>query len=748
MTDVRGGLTWPKGGLDDALLSVKLAIPHPRPGLVSRADLIDAARAESAVAVGVTAPAGYGKSTLLVEWARRERRRVVWISLDRLDDDPSALLFLLASAYERAAPEHAGLAAATRGMGVASLGRGAPRVASAFSDAQVPFVLLLDDLHELRSPVCHDVLSVVFSGIPPGSQVVTASRAEQPHLPRLRAVGDAVELRAPDLALDAGAAEQIFATAQVVITPEQAIEVTKKTEGWPVGLHLAAMIARDARPGPWAVSGDDRYVADYLHEEAFSQFDPAMQRFLRRTAVLDRFNGPLCDAVLGEPGGQQRLRALEATSSFLIPLDRTREWYRYHPLFREFLLGELRRSDPELIEKLHLRASDWFQANGSASMAVEYLLVTTERDRCAQLVAELVPATYGAGQISTVQRWMASLGGPAIEAYPPLAVLAGWIAALVGETADAQRWAAVVDETSFDPVPTDGSASFASSRSMLRAMMCAAGPQQMMADAEYAASQEAPWSPWRDTALCMLGEAHLLAADVDRATAAFEEATSVGLSVGHTDTVALSESELAFITMEEGRWDAAAGHVEAALGIVEEHRMHDYAISLLTFAAAARLAVHGADLDRAGRRLTQAMRTRPACTFVLPFLAIRGRLQLAKVYLARGDQAGTRHLLREIDDVLRRRPRLGVLVDEVAEFRRVAASTSATALPGVAPLTAAELRLLPYLQTHLTIAQIAERLQVTRNTVGTQVTAIYRKLGASSRGDAVLQATLHGLLGG
>ena len=140
---------------------------------------------------------------------------------------------------------------------------------------------------------------------------------------------------------------------------------------------------------------------------------------------------------------------------------------------------------------------------------------------------------------------------------------------------------------------------------MLRAMMCAAGPEQMMADAEFAAEQETPSSPWRDTALIVLGEAHLLAGDVDRAVAVFEEATSVGLALGHTDTVVISESELALIAMEAGRWDEAAEHVGIALGIIEDHQMHDYAISVLAFAAAARLAVHQADLVEADRRLTQ-----------------------------------------------------------------------------------------------------------------------------------------------
>ena len=169
--------------------------------------------------VGVTAPAGYGKSTLLAEWAVAEDRRVAWVSLDRFDDDPAVLLALLASAYARISPGSADLVADMSGLGVSVLGRAAPRLASAFRASPVPFVLMLDDLHELRSPACHDVLGVVISGIPRGSQLVAASRSEQPQLPRLRAAGDAVELLADDLALDAAGAEQIFAAAQVSLTP-------------------------------------------------------------------------------------------------------------------------------------------------------------------------------------------------------------------------------------------------------------------------------------------------------------------------------------------------------------------------------------------------------------------------------------------------------------------------------------------------------------------------------------------------
>lgn len=733
-------------GLDDVLLDVKLSVPELPLRLVSRAPLIEAARSSGAPSVGITAPAGYGKSTLLAQWAQAEDRPVGWVSLDRLDDDSSALLVLLASAYARAVPDQQGVVADVSGLGVSPLGRAAPRLAAALSRSPEPFVLMVDDLHELHSSACHDVLSVVISGVPVGSQLVSASRVEQPHLARLRASGTVLDVLGPDLALDVTGAEQIFSAAQVPLTRDQAMRVTERTEGWAAGLHLAAMIARDTKQDVSSISGDDRYVADYLYRESLSQQDEATQRFLRRTAVLDRLCGSLCDALSGDTDGQDRLLALEGSNSFLLPLDRRREWYRYHPLYREFLLGELRRVEPEVVAKLHLRAADWFEANESSAMALEHLLNTSERDRCVQIATQLVLPTYSAGQMSTVGRWLSALGDSAIEEHPPLAVLAAWMDVLGGDPLGAQRWAAVAEAAEYDWVPMDGTASFESARAMLRAVMCPAGPAAMMRDADLAMAQEPPWSPWRDTAVVGAAEAHLLMGDVERAAALFAESSTAGAELGNTDTIVNAQAELALLAMEHGSWDEAAERVALALAVVEEHRMYDYAVSVLAFAAAARLGLHDGNLGEVDRQLTRAMRARPSCTYVLPYLAVRSRLQLASVFWARGDQTSARHLLREIDDVLQRRPDLGVLVDQVARLRaRINSSERTTA--GRPPLSPAELRLLPYLQTHLTIGEIGERLFVSRNTVSSQVASIYRKLGVTSRSDAVRQVISIGLLG-
>ena len=428
-------------------------------------------------------------------------------------------------------------------------------------------------------------------------------------------------------------------------------------------------------------------MADYLYRESLMQLPAGDQRFLRCTAVLDQLCAPLCEALLGEPDAQERLRNLEASGLFLVPLDRRREWYRYHSLFREFLLGELRRVEPDVITKLHLRAADWYESNGSPAMAVEHLLQTSERERCIKLVTELVLPSFEAGQLTTVQRWLSTLGDSAIREYPPLAVLAAWITMYTGQIAETQRWAAIVDTGSYDLVPLDGSASFDSARAMLRAMLCRAGPEQMLADASVAVSQEPPWSPWRDTALTLYAEAHLLSGDIDQANALFTEASAVAAALGNTDPRVVSEAELALLAMDRGRWEEAAEHTTVALAGIEDRQMHDYPTAVLAFAAAARLAMHRGDLNEANRQLTLAMRARPSLTFVMPIYAVRARLHLAKVYWAIAEQRAARHLLHEIDDVLLHRPALGALVDEVSELRRLLTSRSAVGATGGPPLS-------------------------------------------------------------
>jgi LuxR family maltose regulon positive regulatory protein len=729
--------------LDHVMLDTKLTAPPRRPGMASRRDVIEVAAGSGARIVGVTAPAGYGKSTLLAEWASRDERAVAWVSLDRFDDDPAAVLTLLATAFEQLFPGTAGIAARMRGPGAASLGRSAPLLASALSRAPHPFLLLVDDLHEVGSPACQDVLEVALNGVPEGSLVVLASRHEQAHLARRRASGDVHEIHAADLRADAAAARTIFAAAGAEISDADLDDLLVRSEGWPVGLFLAALVVRGG--GTASVAGDDRFVADYLYRECVRNLPEDVQAFLRRTAVLEQLSGPLCDATTGRSDGASLLRELEANGLFLMPLDHRRGWYRYHALFREFLLAELGRTEPTVIPELEQRAAAWYEDNGLPIRAIEHLLAAGDRSHSVHLVAAVARTTYQAGQVSVVTRWLAELGDAAIESYPPLAILAAWAGVLTGEPADAERWADMVERTRYDDVAADDLPSFESARAMLRAAMCANGHRRALEDAALAVATEPSWSTWRDLAVYLHGTLTLLGGDVDAARQELEEAAALGDRIGTTDAVLLALSDLAVVDIAAGRWSDAGDRVAAALDAIDEQHLEGYPTTALALAVGARLAWHEGDRGTAERLLVRGMRARAGCTYALPFVALRVRLHLAIAFAELDERVTAMHLLREIDDLLEIRPDVGTLADEVADLRRRLHGQSPSA--GRPPLTPAELRLLPYLQTHLTLSEIGRRLFISRNTVSSEVGSIYRKLRVTTRAAAVEQAVAAGLLG-
>ncbi|MGX5695827.1 AAA family ATPase [Agromyces soli] len=722
--------------------------PHrARPGTVSRLPIIERARASEASIVSVVAPAGFGKSTLLREWAASDERVLVSISIGPYDDDASLLLQLIAEAFVVAFPDDAAFAAvvANQAPGATPLGRVAPRLGAAIERAGEAFVLLVDDLHEAASPECQDVLEVVFARLPAGSQLVTAGRSSPAFLGRLRPTGEVFEVRADELQLDASGARQVFAGLGVADPGEPELDrLIARTEGWPTGIALAALVAREGRD-PISVLGDDRPIADYLYRACYAGLDEADRLFLRRTAVLQTLSAECCDAVLGRADARARLHDLEARGLFIVPLDRSGGRYRYHQLFREFLFGELLRSEPELTRGLHLAAADWYLSHDGVSQAIDHLLAAGDRERSVRLVAERQLAAYQVGERLAVQRWMRELGDPAIESFPPLMVLAGLGAVLNGLPVEADRWADRLDRVRYDEPPELGLPSFDSGHAMLRVIMWRKGLESASADAEFALGEEGPASIWRDQALHLVGWTRALAGDVDGAIEAYEQASGQAELFGNSDSILLSEAELAIIELERGSAAKAQQHADRALEVIEASGMEGYPTTFLAVAVAARLAHRGGELERAERMLAQVMRDRGLCSHVMPVFAVKVRLELGRAYLGLGNSSAASHMLREIDALLRVRPGMGTLERDVEQLR--AALEQVQVVLGDSPLTPAELRLLPYLQTHLTIAEIADRLFVTRNTVSSQVGSIYRKLRVGTRGAAVERAAEFGLLG-
>ncbi|MGK3953791.1 AAA family ATPase [Microbacterium sp. I2] len=734
-------------GLQSMLLSSKMHTPPLRQGTVSRRRLIDRVRASPARVVSVTAPAGYGKSTLLAEWAAIETRNVAWVSLDRADDDPASFLSVIAAASAALAPAIDAVIADMRGVGASALGRSAPLLAGALAAAPRSFVLFIDDLHWADSPGCQDALEILLARLPEGSQVVIASRRELPLIGRLRAVGDAEEITTAELSLDHSAARTIFDEAGAVDVEDADLEsIVERCEGWPTGLFLCALVARSGGDAA-SITGDDRYLADYLYRECVMRLPEDMQAFLRRTAVLEQLSAPSCNAVLGIEDARGRLREVEAANLFLVAVDRRRNWYRLHALFREFLLTELERVEGAgAVAELHRRAAGWHDDNDAPAQAVEHLLRAGELERAADRIADLGLPMYQRGQIGTITRWVSELGDDRVRAHPSLLVIVTWAAVLLGDVPAGERWARSLDAFDTGSLPGEYQVPFESARAMVRASMCEQGHAQVVTDAAFALRHEPATSPWRDQALHLWGVACLLIDDVVAAKTAFEEAIDLATIMGNSDTIILSEPELALLAIEAGEWGVAAGHADRGVVVIDDSHMDGYPTTTLALAVAARVALHGGDRENGERLLARAMRSRIGCTHLLSHLSIRARIQLAKAHVAVGDRSAARHLVREIDDLLRKRPDVGVVTGQVDELRT--ALDAEPAAGGSVPLTPAELRLLPYLQTHLTIAEIGQRLFISRNTVSSEVGSIYRKLAVTTRNGAVERARVLGLLGG
>jgi LuxR family maltose regulon positive regulatory protein len=316
-----------------------------------------------------------------------------------------------------------------------------------------------------------------------------------------------------------------------------------------------------------------------------------------------------------------------------------------------------------------------------------------------------------------------------------------WVHLLNGRAAPADRLADLAERLAFAGVPEDGSASFESNRAMLRAIMARNGPQDVLANAELAASQEPPTSRWRANALLSVGIGHFLLGDVDAA----DEALAGAAAARPTAAAAVALAKRAGIAIARGDWNGAERHARESLDILASGHHEEIGIALATHAVRARVAIHRGDIGGARRELVRAQIVRPQASYGMPAVAVDALLELARAYLAISDPAGANVALREAETIIRHRPALGVLARELLEVRRRLGEAAAT-LAGSSTLTAAELRLLPLLPTYLSFQDIADRLVISRNTVKTHAMSIYGKLQASSRGEAVERAVELGLL--
>jgi LuxR family transcriptional regulator, maltose regulon positive regulatory protein len=732
------------------LAEAKLAAPSVRPGTVAKTDAIERLCAASAPFTSVVAPAGYGKTTLLAGWAEADPRPFAWIALDAGDNDELVLLRSIAAAMHQVEPVSQAVFDALSGPGQFIWETRVPRVCGALAARESPLVLALDDLHSVANPAALDMLTELVRYVPAGSQIAVTSRQEPPlPLGRWRAQGSVSEIGVADLRLDEEEAGLLLAAAGVELDAGEVSELTERTEGWPAGLYLAALSMRAGAASTVSIedfTGGDRFVTDYFRAELLSRLPQPEARFLKHTSVLERMSGSLCDAVLETTGSAHTLETLGRTNGFVVPLDRRGEWYRYHHLFGELLRNELEHTEPEVVPGLNAHAMTWCIANDLPEEAIVYGHAAGETDTVAGLIDALTLSLYFDGRMDTVERWLGWFSDDELLQYPALAVYGAWIRALTGRPEDAERLLALADGATSKLPLSDGSATIEPWVATLRAHMMENGVEQALADANQALEQLPPGSVWIHDALLMRGVAHILLGATDRAVGDLTAVVEGGPAVGAVEEVFVADAVLALLKARRGAWKEAGKRAGAAQVLVEESGLGDYSTSSIAYVATARVAIHEARHQEARAALARAHRLRPMLDHGIPWLAVEVGLELTRAHLALGEVGAARTVFRETEDVLELRPEMGSLAQDARELRDRLAATSESDGAWAMSLTGAELRLLPYLATHLTVPEIATRLFISRNTVKTEAVSIYRKLSASSRSEAIERAVEVGLL--
>jgi LuxR family maltose regulon positive regulatory protein len=712
----------------------KLRPPAVRAGVVRRTRLERFRKAAvRSRLVLVAAPAGYGKSTLAAEWSELDPRATGWVHLDRSDDDPVVLLAHLAAAIDRIGSSADPL--------FEELSRLKPRIdavalplLAAGLDECGPFIVVLEDMHLVAGEKSLAILEFLCDHVPGGSQVMVVTRGEAGlPLGRLRASGELLEIGTEHLALNAEETRAVAASGGLELTAESAEALRERTEGWAAAVVLAAMSLRgreDAAERAAALSGDQQHIADYLLEEVLKSQPEEETAFLLGTSILERLSGPLCHAVLQIDNAADTLETLVRSNVFVIPLDDRREWYRYHHLFGDLLRAELQRRHPDLLRLYLARAASWCEVYGSPDEAFAYAHACGDLRQAGRIALANRDSYTQRGQSETARLWFDRCTDEEIASDPQLSIAAAWAFAYQGDETRARRMIAAAESGSLDVGSADGATSLRSALAVLRAGVAPDGIPQMLRDAEFVcASEKRAGTRWYFSGARAAGTAYVLLGRPEEAIAPLREVVS-----NRQPEVApwriMSLGYLTFAAMELGnRRDAHRWAAEATMGIAEEH-LEETVFSAIAFTANAVMQVERGDHTAAAHRLEEVRSLGPLLRGAR-WLDADLALRCADVSLDLGDGAGAVEFAQRADDALQAYPDAGTLPSRLQHLE------TRIRLGQDFELTPAELRLIHFLPTHLSLQEIAERLYLSRPTVKTHVASIYGKLGVQSRSEAV-----------
>jgi len=737
-------------GAEPVVVETKVTRPRVRSEHVQRWGLVAALRADSRRLTLVAAPPGFGKTTLLAEWAATEDAPgVAWLSVDEDDNDPARFFAYAAEALQRVEPELGGRAlAAVRSPGADLLEVVLPLLLNDLAGLESDLVLVVDDYHLITNPDIHEALAYLIEHSPAAFRLVLATR-EDPPLPlgRLRARGDLAELRVAELRFTEEETTGFMTEALgLELSPEDVARLQARTEGWPAALYLAALSLRgrtDAGAFIERFAGDDRYLVDYLTTEILARQSAELRLFLLQTSILKRLCGPLCDAVADREGSAALLNELERSNLLLVPLDTQREWYRYHQLFGDLLHNELAATDRDAVPLLHRRASAWYRDAGLIVDAAHHATAAGDVHAAVELVARHYALFVGQGQLATVMRWLDLLPEDVAAEDWRLCFAAAVVTANAGELDRAERWLELAERA--PPLLHDGQeragplAALAASLRLLRGDIpgtVAHGRRALeaapAADPVFAIMLASGlwWSGQADEAKAILDTAIRTAKAAGipivivwalgvRAAIAFDQQDDVTAEAVAREATDLTHSA----ELEEHPWAATAQIVQGAL-----------------HGRRGELAPAAVEIER-GLALGERLRAWQVIVYAA--------LALAEIRQRQHEPAAARRLLTRVRDLLETLPDPGDGLSRLERTEKTLQIHPSRDRDASAPfweLSQRELEVLRLLPSDLSQREIAAELYVSFNTVRTHTRVIFRKLGVTSRAEAVARARELGLL--
>jgi LuxR family maltose regulon positive regulatory protein len=649
------------------ILATKLYVPPPRPRAVLRLRLTGHLNGGlNGKLTLVSAPAGFGKTTLLGEWVAGCERPAAWLSMDEGDNDPTRFLAYFVAALQTIAPDI--------GEGVLGvLGSPQPPPIESILTAllneidTVPddFVLVLDDYHVIDGSAVEEALSFVLEHLPPGMHLVIATREDpQLHLARLRARGQLSEVRADDLRFTPDEAAEFLNEAMgLSLSKEDIAALETRTEGWIAGLQLAALSMRglaDATSFIKSFTGTHHFVLDYLVEEVLGQQSESVQTFLLRTSILERLCGPLCDAVVSDPSasGQETLEYLERANLFLVPLDDERRWYRYHHLFAELLRQRLHQSaassmgdEVRDVAELHIRASQWYEDNGWEIEAFQHAASANDVERAARLVeGEGMPLIFR-GAVAPVLTWLESLPTTELDARPSLWVMYASSLLFVSQTTGVEEKLQAAESALQGAAPDDKSRDLIGHIAAIRATLAVIQQdvETIIAQSRRALEHLHPDNlPVRTATTWTLGNAYQLRGDRAAASQAYSEAIAISEAIGHSIITIMATTGLGNVQEAENQLHLAAQTYRRVLQLAGDPPLP---VACEAHLGLGRISYEWDDLDAAQMHGQQGVQLARQIENTDRFVACE--VFLARLNLAQGDVAGAASILAEAGQSVR-----------------------------------------------------------------------------------------------